>query len=179
MRAERWPSFLKSVNASLTSAADPLQPFFAFSGLEKRTLSPCARPRLYDQKSPKQTGISMVTRNYQGWPTTNYPAFEFPPWRTSTAKQIGQGSRNRTRTRYAAETGDRESQYAVNSRDHAWPSFDLFPCRFPTSILFMDYTYGGGGKGVPQLLASPRWYNRTECEFSPLLLFVVLAFIWE
>lgn len=66
MRAERWPSFLKSVNASLTSAADPLQPFFAFSGLEKRTLSPCARPRLYDQKSPKQTGISMVTRNYQG-----------------------------------------------------------------------------------------------------------------
>ena len=61
MRAERWPSFLKSVNASLTSAADPLQPFFAFSGLEKRTLSPCARPRLHDQKSPQ------TNRHFHGY----------------------------------------------------------------------------------------------------------------
>ena len=164
MRAEWWPSFLKSVNASLTSAADPLQPFFAFSGLEKRypfTLRAPSPPR--PKEPPNKQAfpwLRAITRVDQRLTT---PAFEFPPWRTSIAKQIGQGASKSNAARgeeRLVSRGERERrQYAVNSRgDHAWPSFDLFPCcTFPSSILFMDYVYGGM---MPRRGASPRLIDR-------------------
>lgn len=91
-----WPSFPKSSNASLTSG----RPFITLLYIQwprKSTLSPSgALAHKYDRRNPKQTGISMVTRNYQGWPTTNYLPLSFHLEVSMRHEQIGQGFRNRT-----------------------------------------------------------------------------------
>ena len=140
-------------NPSLHSVASKSVPFHPARALASTT-----------KRAPKQTGISMVTRNYQGWPTTNYPAFEFPPWRTSIAKQIGQGASKSNAARGGERVGplleertQRERQYAVNSRgDHAWPSFDLFPCcgSLRASFLWIMFMGGWCRVAIPRL-ASP------------------------
>lgn len=83
-----WPSFPKSPRASLTSGR-PFTTLLCIQWPRKSTLSPYeALACWYDQKNPKQTGISMVTRNYRGWPTTNYPLW------VSTLSDMSKSVRN-------------------------------------------------------------------------------------
>lgn len=94
--ARSWPSFPKSSNASLTSGR-PFITLLCIQWPRKSTLSPSgALAHKYDRRNPKQTGISMVTRNYQGWPTTNYLPLSFHLEVPMRHEQIGQRFRNRT-----------------------------------------------------------------------------------
>lgn len=96
--------------------------------------------------TPKQTGISMVTRNYQGWPTTNYLPLSFHLEVPMRHEQIGQRFRNRTvgfvekkKRKNTQKINDDATQYAVNSqnRERSW-SISLLLAR---SIPFMNHIY--------------------------------------
>lgn len=139
-----WPSFPKSSNASLTSG----RPFITLLYIQwprKSTLSPSgALAHKYDRRNPKQTGISMVTRNYQGWPTTNYLPLSFHLEVSMRHEQIGQGFRNRTvgfvkKKRKNIEMNDDATQYAINSQNREWSwSISFLLVR---TIPFMNHIY--------------------------------------